>query len=149
MSRFALQPFVVVCLLSACAESRAQLTRPPTSIEMVRGDKIPFGAEIQPSANFVSIGSCKYVSIDLYDEVTKDVPRNLVGNRIGLSDFDWVATGKRADAAVGRYDGPNNWKVCACQAAVVGTTIKVTAQYPALTLPAKKQMPGLAFRASI
>ncbi|MEO6210460.1 MAG: hypothetical protein ABIQ10_10085, partial [Gemmatimonadaceae bacterium] len=38
---------------------------------------------------------------------------------------------------------------CACQAAVVGTTINITASYPARSLSAKAQIPGLAFRASI
>ncbi|MEO6210324.1 MAG: hypothetical protein ABIQ10_09395, partial [Gemmatimonadaceae bacterium] len=149
MSRFARPPIVVLGLLLACTGARAQRTRPITTIEIVRGETIPFSVEVFPSANFVRIGTCQAVYIDLHDASTKDVPRNSLGSRIGMPDFDWKATGKRADAAVGAYDGPNAWKVCACQAAVVGTTINITATYPARSLSAKAQIPGLAFRASI
>lgn len=149
MSRFARRPIVVLGLLLACAGAKAQRMRPATTIEIVRGDKLPFSAAIFPSANFVQIGTCQAVYIELHDESTKDVPRNPIGYRIGTADFDWSAIGKRADAAVGAYDGPNAWKVCACQAAVLGTTINITASYPARSLSAKAQIPGLAFRASI
>ncbi len=149
MYRLTVRLFVAVALVLPGPRVKAQGTRPPTTLTLVSGEKIPWRVEIYPSSNVVAVGSCQAVYIDLFDASAKDIPRNLVGQRVGLANFDWVATGKRSDAAVGVYDTPNNWKVCACQAAAVGTTINITVQYPARALPPKAQMPGLAFRASI
>jgi hypothetical protein len=121
-------------------------TRPHTSLQVLGTMQMPWTVAIHPSANSVAIGNCQAVYIDLFDAATKDIPRNPTGQRVSIADFDWTATG---NAAVGKYDGPNAWKVCACPAAAIGSTIHVMATYPAVSLPAKAKVSGLAFQSYI
>jgi hypothetical protein len=120
--------------------------RPPTSILPLGGMQVPWTVSIQPATNFVPIGNCLAVYIDLFDAAKKDIPRNPTGQRVSIADFDWTATG---NAAVGKYNGPNSWSVCACPGAAVGSTVHVMATYPAAMLPEKAKVPGLAFQSYI
>ena len=121
-------------------------TRPHTSLQIMGTMQVPWTVAIHPSGNSIAIGNCQAVYIDLFDPRAKDVPRNPTGQRVSIADFDWTATG---NAAVGKYEGPNAWKVCACPAAAVGSTIHVMATYPAAMLPDKAKVPGLAFQSYI
>jgi hypothetical protein len=121
-------------------------TRPHTSLQIMGSMQVPWTVEIHPSANSVAIGNCQGIYIDLFDPKTKDVPRSPTGQRVSIADFDWTATG---NLAVGKYDGPNAWKVCACPGAVIGSTIHVMATYPAVSLSEKAKVPGLAFQSYI
>ena len=105
--------------------------------------QVPWTVSIHPATNYVAIGQCLPVYIDLLDASGKDIPRNPTGQRVSIADFDWSASG---NAAVGKYNGPNAWAVCACPAAAVGSTIHVMAKYPAASLAEKAKVPGLAFR---
>lgn len=120
--------------------------RPHTSIQPLGSLQVPWTVSIHPATNYVAIGQCLLVYIDLLDASGKDIPRNPIGQRVGMADFDWTATG---NAAVGKYDGPNAWAVCACPAAAIGSTIHVMATYPSASLPDKAKMPGLAFQSYI
>jgi hypothetical protein len=121
--------------------------RPRTNLQIVGGGmQVPWTVSIHPATNYVAIGQCMAVYIDLLDATGKDVPRNPTGMRVGVADFDWSASG---NAAVGKYDGPNAWAVCACPAAAVGSTIHVMATYPAASLAEKAKVPGLAFQSYI
>lgn len=120
--------------------------RPPTSIQALGEMQVPWTVSIRPATNFAPIGNCVAVYIDLFDAAKKDIPRNPIGQRVSIADFDWTATG---NAAVGKYNGPNAWTVCPCPAAAVGSTIHVMATYPAASLPDKSKVPGLAFQSYI
>ncbi len=120
--------------------------RPQTTLQSFGAKQVPWKVAIRPSSNTVAIGGCQAVYIDLFDETAKDIPRNSMGNRVTLADFDWTATG---NAAVGKYSGPNSWAVCACPAAVVGSTIHVMATYPAVSMAEKAKVAGLAFQSYI
>ncbi|MDQ2765660.1 MAG: hypothetical protein M3Y30_00770, partial [Gemmatimonadota bacterium] len=121
-------------------------TRPHTSLQIMGSMQVPWTVDIRPSANSVAIGNCQAVYIDLFDPRSKDIPRNPSGQRVSIADFDWTATG---NAAVGKYDGPNAWRVCACPGAVIGSTVHVMATYPAAMLTDKAKVPGLAFQSYI
>ncbi|MEO7104659.1 MAG: hypothetical protein ABI311_14760 [Gemmatimonadaceae bacterium] len=146
--------------LSGATPARAQVTgvntgvvvpnqKPRTNMQVLGALQMPWQVAINPSANSVAIGSCQAVYIDLKDQAGKDTPRKPNGWRVDMADFDWTATEPTGAAAVGVYHGANSWTVCACQAAVVGTTIKVMATYPAAALADAQRMPGLAFRSYI
>jgi hypothetical protein len=121
--------------------------RPRTNLQIVgSGMQVPWTVSIHPATNYVAIGQCLAVYIDLLDASGKDIPRNPTGMRVGVADFDWSASG---NAAVGKYDGPNAWAVCACPAAAVGSTIHVMATYPAASLAEKAKVPGLRFQSYI
>lgn len=122
-------------------------TRPRTNLQVVGGGmQVPWQVSLRPPTNYVAIGQCLPMYIDLLDASGKDIPRNPIGQRVTIADFDWSASG---NAAVGKYDGPNAWAVCACPAAAVGSTIHVMATYPAATLAENKKVPGLAFQSYI
>jgi hypothetical protein len=145
-----------VSLVLCVAPARAQgvgpnvvlpTTRPRTNLQIVGGGmKVPWQVSLRPATNYVAIGQCLPLYIDLLDASGKDIPRNPNGGRVTIADFDWTASG---NAAVGKYDGPNWWGVCACPAAAVGSTIHVMATYPAASLPEKSKVPGLAFQSYI
>ena len=120
--------------------------RPQTNLHIVGTMQVPWSVSIHPATNYVAIGQCLPIYIDLLDASGKDVPRNPAGTRVSIADFDWTASG---NAAVGKYDGPNAWAVCACPAAAVGSTIHVMATYPAHSLPERSKVPGLAFQSYI
>jgi hypothetical protein len=145
-----------VSLVLCVAPARAQgvgpnvvlpTTRPRTNLQIVGGGmQVPWQVSLHPATNYVAIGQCLPLYIDLLDASGKDIPRNPSGGRVTIADFDWTASG---NAAVGKYDGPNSWAVCACPAAAVGSTIHVMATYPAVSLPDKSKVPGLAFQSYI
>src|SRR5476649_1425917 len=125
-----------VSLLSCVAQARAQgvapnvvlpTVRPRTNLQIVGTMQVPWSVSLHPATNYVAIGQCLPMYIDLLDASGKDIPRNPLGQRVTLADFDWSASG---NAAVGKYDGANAWAVCACPAAAVGSTIHVMATYP-------------------
>ena len=121
--------------------------RPRTNLQIVGGGmQVPWTVSIHPATNYVAIGQCLPVYIDLLDASGKDIPRGPSGMRVSLADFDWTASG---NAAVGKYDGPNAWAVCACPAAAVGSTIHVMATYPSASIAEKAKVPGLAFQSYI
>ena len=146
----------VVSLVLSVAPARAQgvgpnvvlpTTRPRTNLQIVGGGmQVPWQVSLHPATNYVAIGQCLTLYIDLIDASGKDIPRNPSGQRVSIADFDWTASG---NAAVGKYNGPSAWAVCACPAAVVGSTIHVMATYPAVSLPDKLKVPGLAFQSYI
>ena len=126
-----LRSLATMMLLMCAATARAQgvgpnvvlpATRPRTNLQIMGTMQVPWSVSIHPATNYVAIGQCLPVYIDLLDASGKDIPRNPTGNRVSIADFDWTATG---NAAIGKYDGPNAWAVCACPAAAVGSTIHV------------------------
>jgi hypothetical protein len=122
-------------------------TRPRTNLQIMGGGmQVPWQVSLHPATNYVAIGQCLPMYIDLLDASGKDIPRSPNGQRVTIADFDWTASG---NAAVGQYDGPNAWAVCACPAAAVGSTIHVMATYPAASLAENKKVPGLAFQSFI
>lgn len=144
---------LIRCALAACTIPLAVIDvsaqRPgATTVESTGERKVPWTVAIRPSANTVAIGNCQLVYIELTDETGKDRPRRPGGMLVGLADFDWSAAGEQPNAAVGNYDGPNLWSVCACQGAVVGSPVTITATYPAASLAEKARVPGLAFRST-
>ena len=139
---------LAVCTFSLAAFNANAQKSGATTVESLGEGKVPWTVAIAPSANTVAVGNCQLVYIELTDETGKDRPRRPGGMRVGLADFDWTATGEQPNAAVGIYDGPNAWSVCACQGAVVGSSITITATYPAASLPEKVRVPGLAFRST-
>jgi hypothetical protein len=118
----ALMLLAAVSFVMCVAPARAQgvgpgvvlpTARPHTSLQIVGTMQVPWSVSIHPATNYVAIGQCLPVYIDLLDASGKDIPRNPSGQRVSIADFDWTASG---NAAVGKYDGPNAWAVCACPA---------------------------------
>lgn len=139
------------CALAIGAQlacTSAAIGQSATNVESMGALPIPWSITIRPSAADVAIGSCQLVYIDVMDDRAKDRARGPNGLRIGLADFDWIADGAQPNQAVGLYDGPNAWSVCACQGAVVGSPITITATYPAASLADKLRVQGLAFRST-
>ena len=144
----------ISCTLAACAISlataRVGAQKPAfTTVESTGEQKVPWKVSIRPSAKSVAIGSCQLVYIDLLDESGKDIPRRPDGYRVSLADFDWTATSAQAGAVVGVYNGANAWSACACQSAVDGSAITLTATYPASSISQRSRVPGLAFRSFV
>ncbi|MEP6730287.1 MAG: hypothetical protein ABJE10_06605 [bacterium] len=108
----------------------------------------PWGVTIIPSANPIAIGGCTLVSLNLLDSTGKDVPKNPMGQRVSIADFDMTITSANPKAVAGEYNGASSWSACACQGAAVGSAATITASYPAKMLAPAKRVRGVAFHAS-
>lgn len=98
---------------------------------------------VQPSVSALVIGGCSAVSLTIRDSTGKDTPRNPLGGRISLTDFDMSATTANGADVVGKYDGASWFAACACQTGTVGEAATITARYPAEHLDAKARVPGV------
>lgn len=108
----------------------------------------PWSVTVQPSGKLLAIGSCAPVSITLRDSTGKDTPRNPLGNRVSLADFDLTVTAANGADVVGKYNGASSFSACACQSGTVGEKATVTATYPARMLDAKTRVPGVELRST-
>jgi hypothetical protein len=108
-----------------------------------------WGVTINLAPDPLPIGQCSQVWLAIKDATGKDTPRNPAGMRVTLADFDMSVTGATPTAAAGEYNGANNWSVCACPGAKVGSAATITAKYPASSLPAKSRVAGVALQATL
>ena len=119
---------------------------PPTPTTALEDGRAVWTVTLAPPIS-LPIGSCGPVQLTLRDSTGKDWPRNALGTRVSLADFDLSATAANGPDVVGTYDGAGSFSVCACQSATVGEAASVTATYPARSLAAKARVAGVALRA--
>jgi hypothetical protein len=101
---------------------------------------------VTPTLNPLPIGFCAAVQLTLRDASRgTEPPRNPLGGRVTIADFDMTVTTPEGSVAGQRVDA-DHWSACGCQSAVVGTVATVTATYPAQSLPAASRVPGVAFQ---
>ena len=90
-------------------------------------------------------GYCTPVGITVLDATTGAAPRNQLGARVTIADFDMtVASG---GAVVGRYAGASAWSACACPASQ-GAVATIAATYPARSLVPEARVRGVALQSS-
>ncbi|MEO8561602.1 MAG: hypothetical protein ABI601_05980 [bacterium] len=139
--------WLAVMLIAHLGTAQAQPVRPVTTITNLAPTPLAWSVAIGPESGVVRAGSCNRVYLVMKDASGRDIPRNPRGVRVSMQDFDWMTTS--TGSAVGEYHGADAWSLCACQAAVVGSVVNVTATYPASIVPAQDRVPGVAFRATI
>ena len=110
--------------------------------------QVPWTVTLTPTVNPLAIGGCGPVAMTLTDSTGRNVPRNPLGQRVSIADFDMSVTSTGPRAVAGEYNGPSIWSACACQAATVGSSATITATYPAQSLSQKQVVPGVAFQAT-
>jgi hypothetical protein len=129
---------VMVLLLHLLVASRASAQRSEH-----------FSAALSMTRTAVRMGECNPVTLTLEDASGKEWPRGPNGMRVSMADFDLRVTAPAARAAVGRYDGPNSFAVCACPRAPAGTVATVTATYPGKWIAAKSRVPDVSFTTTL
>jgi hypothetical protein len=100
---------------------------------------------VTPTLNPLPIGLCGAVHVTVLDAAAMDMPRNGLGARVTIADFDMTVTAPGARSVVGQQIDASHWSVCACNGAPVGGVATVTATYPARALPATARVPGASF----
>jgi hypothetical protein len=101
---------------------------------------------LTPTMNPLPIGFCAAIHLTLFDPVSKDVPRNPLGYRVTIADFDITLSTPDGTSAAVQYLGASNVSSCACQGSAIGTVVTVTATYPAQALSAAARVPNVAFQ---
>ena len=91
------------------------------------------------------VGQCSPVTVELLDASGKETPRGPDGMRVSLADFD-MSVSSGSTGVIGQYYGASSWSACVCPAVQPGTSVTVTATYPARSIAAKSVVPGVAFR---
>jgi hypothetical protein len=86
---------------------------------------------------------CGAIHLTLWDPIAKDVPRNPLGYRITMADFDMSVSGA---SVAGRHIDPSHFQACGCLGGVAGSAATVTATYPAQALPAAARAPNVSFQ---
>lgn len=133
--RLALVMLPLIPQLLVCSQAQAQ-GRDPWTTTLTLSRK-------------AATGECSVVTLDLKDASTREWPRGPNGTRVSMADFDLRVTAPAAHAAVGQYDGPSSFAVCACPKAPAGTVATVTATYPSQTIAQKVKAPGVSFATSV
>jgi hypothetical protein len=107
----------------------------------------PWTVTLTPTLNPLPVGFCGAIHFSVMDE-RGDTPRNLLGARVTIADFDITVTSPdRTSVAAQRLDA-YNWSACACQGATPGTSGTVTATYPAEALQRAARVPNVALQAT-
>lgn len=109
----------------------------------------PWTVTLSPQVLPLRAGTCDVVSVGVLDASGKEVPKTPQGQRVTIADFDMSAAGSSDKTIYGEYSGANYWSVCSCKTTRPGTIARITATYPAATIPAARRVPGVAFTSSI
>jgi hypothetical protein len=108
----------------------------------------PWQVTVKPTLNPLPIGLCGAVHVDVRGVSGTDIPRNPLGARVTIADFDMTVTAPGVRAVVGQQIDPSHWSVCACGAARAGSIATITARYPAQSLPPASRVAGVAFQST-
>jgi len=92
------------------------------------------------------IGSCGRIDLNLFDPATKETPRNPLGLRVTLADFDIAVTTPDGISAAAQWTDASTAWACGCQGATPGTVATVTATYPSKRTAARARVPGVEFQ---
>jgi len=103
---------------------------------------------VTPTLNPLPIGLCGAVQVTVLDAAAMDMPRNPLGARVSIADFDMTVSAPGGRSVVGQQIDASHWSVCACSGAPVGGVATVTATYPAAALPAAARVPGAVFKST-
>jgi len=105
----------------------------------------PWQVTVTPTINPLPIGFCGAVHVTVRDGAGIEVPRNPLGARVSIADFDMTVSAPGNRSVAGQQIDASHWSVCACSGATAGAVGTVTASYPAKSLPAAARVPGIAF----
>ena len=100
----------------------------------------PITVTVTPTLNPLPIGLCGAVQLSVVDPATRDMPRNALGARVTIADFDMTVAGA---SVVGYQIDASHFAACACQGGTAGSTATVTATYPARSLAQRAQVAGV------
>lgn len=106
----------------------------------------PWDVALTPTMNPLPVGACAAVQLTLLDRSSRDVPRNPLGQRVTIADFDVTVISPDGTSAAAHQIDAYHVSACGCQRATPGTTATITATYPAQNLAAGARVPGVAFR---
>ncbi|MDQ6887174.1 MAG: hypothetical protein M3068_07735 [Gemmatimonadota bacterium] len=115
-------------------------------VPAIAGAQGPWNVTVFLTMNPLPVGFCAAVHLKVFDASGKEVPRDPLGFRVTMADFDIAVTTPDRTSAVAQQIDASHWKACACQGAPLGTVATVTATYPAQTLAAPSRVPGVAFQ---
>ena len=105
----------------------------------------PWAVTLTPTMDPLPVGFCAAIQLTVMDASGKDAPRNALGARVTIADFDITVTGNGVVAD--RIDA-FHWVSCACQSAKPASTATVTASYPSRSLAANARVAGVTFQRS-
>jgi hypothetical protein len=105
--------------------------------------QVPWVVTLTPTLNPLPVGFCGAVQLTIANPGGGDVPRNPLGYRVTMADFDMAVSGA---SVAGHQIDSTHFEVCACQGGSPGGGATVTATYPAQRLPVAARVPGVAFQ---
>jgi hypothetical protein len=112
------------------------------AVEQEAAHKWTVAVVVAPALNPLPIGFCAAVQLSVLDPATGEPPRDPLGNRVTIADFDMTVA--PAGAFAGERIDRSHWSVCACPQALPGTEATITARYPAQAPSSGTRIPGIA-----
>lgn len=100
---------------------------------------------VNPGAAPVYTGQCTPIWLGIVDQATDKQPRNAASQLVTIADFDMTVEG--GGQVVGRYNTAAMWSACACPGSA-GKVARITATYPAKSLPVASRVNGVAINAT-
>jgi hypothetical protein len=128
----------IFCRLALVLSGAACLGMPAVSVA-----QMPWAVTLTPTLDPLPVGLCSAIHLTVLDSSGKDAPRNALGARVTIADFDITVTGNGVVA--NRIDA-FHWESCACQSAKPASTATVTASYPSRSLAANARIPGVTLQ---
>lgn len=99
---------------------------------------------LTPTMNPLPIGSCAAIHLTVLDPAVRDAPRNPLGRRVTMADFDVDVTTLDGTSARAQHMDAYHISACGCQRAAPGTVVNITATYPARALEPSARVPGVS-----
>lgn len=103
---------------------------------------------LTPTMDPLPAGFCAAIHLTVRDSAGRDVPRNPLGYRVTIADFDITVASPDGRSAIAQRIDATHWSACACQGATPGTVATVTATYPSPSLAASSRIPGVSVQRS-
>ena len=82
----------------------------------------PWNVVVTPTMNPLPVGFCAAIHLNVFDPAVKEAPRNPLGHRVTIADFDIAVPTPVAAAAVTQQTDASHWSACACQGASPGSS---------------------------
>lgn len=106
----------------------------------------PWTVTLTPMLDPLPIGYCGAIHLTVLDGAGREVPRNPLGQRVTIADFDLTVTSPDGISVAAHQIDTSHVAACGCQGGVVGSVATVTATYPAQALVAAARVPNVAFQ---
>src|SRR5688500_7618392 len=118
---------LTLLLMAAVHHSPSAAQAPPVNPD-------PWFVTLSQTLDPLAAGFCGAIHLTVFDRAGGEVPRNPLGVRVTMADFDIAVASPDGISVTAQQIDASHWTACACQGASAGAVGTVTATYPSQKL---------------